>query len=89
MPAPFTIIKSEGEHGKIESNQTARNHPHALGCGYGLFDGCGEYVRNRQDAINAAALEIVDCYKGRKLNNHCIKWLLDITQRSDSQDTLF
>jgi|LSQX01.2.fsa_nt_gb hypothetical protein len=60
-----------------------------MGCGYGLFDGCGEYVRNRQDAINAAALEIVDCYKRSKLNNHCIKWLLDITQRSDSQDTLF
>lgn len=60
-----------------------------IGCSYGLFDDCGEYVRNRQDAINAAALEIVDCYKGHKLNNNCIKWLLDITQRSDSQDTLF
>ena len=59
------------------------------GCGYALCEECGEYSKDRQGAINAAALEIVEWAKHKKLKNNCIEWLLDVTQSLVKQEELF
>lgn len=66
-------------------------HTDNAGFCYGLFEGCGTYAKERQDAINAAVLEIADwaIRNNNKLSSNGIEWMLEVTQSLVEQEELF